>query len=125
MLADIKAAREVYHADLVIPMLHWGHEMCEAPEKSQKVLARKMIDAGADAVIGAHPHVVQTFDVYRGKPIIYSLGNFVFDYFAGDPPVWNGWVAELNFPATGSPDVELHVVEMDRAGIPHIKAGVE
>ena len=59
-----------------------------------------MIDAGADAVIGAHPHVIQTFDVYHGKPIIYSLGNFVFDYYPGDPPVWHGWVAELAFPSS-------------------------
>ncbi len=125
VLADIKTAREVDHAEIVIPMLHWGHELYEAPEKWQKALARKMIDAGADAVIGAHPHVIQTFDVYRGKPIIYSLGNFVFDYYPGDPPVWNGWVAELTFPPSGPPDVDLHVVEMDRSGVPHVKDGVE
>ncbi len=80
---------------------------------------------GADAVIGVHPHVIQTIDVYRGKPIIYSLGNFVFDYYPGDPAVWNGWVAELTFPPSGPPDVDLHVVEMDRSGIPHVKDGVE
>ena len=109
VLADIKTARNVCHADLVIPMLHWGHDRCKAPEKWQKALARKMIDAGADAVIGAHPHVIQTFDVYHGKPIIYSLGNFVFDYYPGDPPIWYGWVAELTFPKSGPPDVELRV----------------
>ncbi len=125
VLADIKAARDVYHADLVIPMLHWGYQLQQAPEQWQKALARKIIDAGADAVIGAHPHVTQTLDVYHGKPIIYSLGNCVFDYNAGDPPVWYGWVAELTFPKSGPPEVELHVVELDRGGIPHVKAGVE
>ena len=76
------------HADLVIPMLHWGEELEPSPDDSQKVLARSLIDAGADAVIGAHPHVSQTVDIYKGRPIIYSLGNFVFDYDPGDPLVW-------------------------------------
>ena len=55
------------------------------PEDNQVKLARKMIDAGADAVIGAHPHIPQTVDWYRGKPIVYSLGNFVFNYLPARP----------------------------------------
>ena len=56
-IADVKAARSVYHADLVMLMLHWGHEMDPGPGDAQKKLARSLIDAGADAVIGGHPHV--------------------------------------------------------------------
>jgi poly-gamma-glutamate synthesis protein (capsule biosynthesis protein) len=119
VLADIRAAKAA-GADLVIPYLHWGDEMEPASNEEQKTLARKMIDAGADAVVGMHPHVTQTVEYYRGKPIIYSLGNFVFDYFAGDPPVWNGWIAELSFDGRTAPDLTLHVVELDPAGVPHL-----
>ena len=91
-----------------------------SPEESQKTLARSMIDAGADAVIGGHPHVTQTVDLYKGRPIIYSLGNFVFDYFPSDPLVWTGWVVRLTFSKSAVPDLEIFVVELDRSGIPHL-----
>jgi hypothetical protein len=79
---DIIAARNVYHADLVIPFMHWGSEHEPLANPRQRTLARLMIDAGADAVIGSHPHVTQDVETYRGKPIVYSLGNFVFDGFS-------------------------------------------
>jgi poly-gamma-glutamate synthesis protein (capsule biosynthesis protein) len=119
VLADIRAAKSA-GADLVIPYLHWGDEMEPAPNEEQRVLARKMIDAGADAVIGSHPHVTQTIDYYRGRPIIYSLGNFVFDYFPTDPPVWYGWIAELSFTDRKSVELTTYTVELDAAGVPHL-----
>ncbi|MDB5920493.1 MAG: poly-gamma-glutamate biosynthesis protein, partial [Massilia sp.] len=79
---DIKLARTQYHADLVIPFMHWGWEHEPLASERQRQLARLMIDAGADAVVGGHPHVTQDVEQYRGKPIIYSLGNFVFDGFS-------------------------------------------
>ncbi len=121
VLADIKQAKAVQHADLVIPMLHWGHEMKSWPDDGQKALARSILDAGADAVIGAHPHVTQTVDLYKGRPIVYSLGNFVFDYFPGDAEVWSGWVVRLTFSKSAPPELETFVVEMDRSGIPHLR----
>jgi poly-gamma-glutamate capsule biosynthesis protein CapA/YwtB (metallophosphatase superfamily) len=121
VVADIRAARSVHHADLVVPMLHWGVEIEPAPEESQRTLARRLIDAGADAIIGGHPHVVQTVEIYKGRPIVYSLGNFVFDYFPGDPLVWQGWVVRLTFPKSGPTDLEVFVVELDRTGFPHLK----
>jgi poly-gamma-glutamate capsule biosynthesis protein CapA/YwtB (metallophosphatase superfamily) len=124
VLADIRAAKSVEHADLVIPVLHWGDELEPAPEEEQKVLARKMIDAGADAVIGSHPHVTQTIDYYRGRPIVYSLGNFVFDYFPTDPPKWYGWIEELSFSNSGV-DLTTHTVELDPAGVPHLSPRTE
>ncbi len=120
VIADIKAARAVHHADLVIPFLHWGHEFRPSPDHAQRKLAREMIDAGADAVIGAHPHVTQTVDFYKGRPIVYSLGNFVFDYFPGDPLAWSGWVVRLTFSKSATPELETFVVELDRTGIPHL-----
>ena len=120
MLADIKAARAEQHADLVIPYLHWGREETPSPAEEQRQLARKLIDAGADAVIGSHPHVTQTVETYRGRPIIYSLGNFVFDYFPKDPPVWIGWIVQLTFGEPTGVEMKTWSVELDAAGVPHL-----
>jgi poly-gamma-glutamate capsule biosynthesis protein CapA/YwtB (metallophosphatase superfamily) len=65
-------------ADLVIVSFHWGKELHGLPEPYQREFAHAAIDAGADCVIGHHPHVLQGFELYRGKPIAYSLGNFAF-----------------------------------------------
>jgi poly-gamma-glutamate synthesis protein (capsule biosynthesis protein) len=65
--------------DKVVVFPHWGDEYTHEPTGPQVAAAHAFIDAGADMVIGAHPHVVQPFEVYRGKPIIYSLGNAMFD----------------------------------------------
>jgi poly-gamma-glutamate synthesis protein (capsule biosynthesis protein) len=79
------------------------------------------LTSGAHAVIGAHPHVVQTVEIYKGRPIVYSLGNFVFDYFPGDPLAWEGWIARLTFPKAGPADLEMLVVELDGTGFTHFK----
>lgn len=63
--------------DVLIFALHWGIEKETLPNAYQVGFARALIDAGADAVLGAHPHVLQGSEVYRGKPIVYSLGNLV------------------------------------------------
>ena len=78
VIAAVKRVRKSERADFVIPFLHWGEELENGPTEAQKTLARRLIDAGADAVVGGHAHVTQTVDYYRGHPIIYSLGNFVF-----------------------------------------------
>ncbi|MDX1967778.1 MAG: CapA family protein [Planctomycetaceae bacterium] len=118
VVADITAARTVERADVVIPFLHWGPELVPQPRKYQQELARRMIDAGASAIVGAHPHVTQTVDLYRGRPIIYSLGNFVFDYYPNDPPVWVGWLARLTFSKSGDVELESTAFEIDEVGIP-------
>lgn len=73
---DVRAAREL--ADVVVPYFHWGREGQFEVMPYQRELARRAIDAGAGLVLGAHPHVVHGVEVYRGVPIVYSLGNFVF-----------------------------------------------
>ena len=65
-------------ADLVIVMFHWGIERDYDPNSVQKELARYSIDHGADLVLGGHPHVLQGIEEYKGKNIVYSLGNFSF-----------------------------------------------
>jgi len=76
-LEAIRKAKE--KADLVVVMVHWGIERNDFPEKYQQGLARQYIDAGADLIIGSHPHVLQGFETYKGKWIAYSLGNFIFN----------------------------------------------
>jgi len=65
--------------NFVIVMPHWGVEYEHDPSSSQIITAHAFVDAGADAVIGGHPHIVETFETYNGVPIVYSLGNFLFD----------------------------------------------
>lgn len=77
VVKDIAAAKK--DADLVIVSMHSGAEYTPNPNSRQKEFARVAIDAGADLVIGHHPHVVQAMENYKGKFIFYSLGNFVFD----------------------------------------------
>jgi poly-gamma-glutamate capsule biosynthesis protein CapA/YwtB (metallophosphatase superfamily) len=121
VVRDIRRARQ--QADIVILFLHWGEELEEKPLPEQQALARRLIDAGADAIIGAHPHVTQTIDWYKGHPVVYSLGNFLFDYFPTDPPVWKGWIVKLTFGADTSPKLEKYGVELDPAGVPHSVPG--
>ena len=69
----------------VIVNMHWGKEYSRDYDAVQKTFARKLIDFGADLIIGHHPHVVQGVEEYKGKYIFYSLGNFIFDqYFSKD-----------------------------------------
>ncbi|MCX2725961.1 CapA family protein [Thermomicrobium sp. 4228-Ro] len=66
-------------ADIVIPYFHWGVEYTLIPTETQRRIAHLAIDSGATLVVGSHPHWVQGIEWYRGRPIFYSLGNFVFD----------------------------------------------
>lgn len=66
-------------ANYVIVFPHWGTEYNATPSPYQKELAHKYIDAGADLVVGSHPHVLQPVEIYKNKTIAYSLGNLVFD----------------------------------------------
>ena len=75
-LSVIREASETH--DFVIANLHWGIESTTTLEDYQRELGQMCIDAGADAVIGSHPHVLQGAEFYNGKPIIYSTGNFWF-----------------------------------------------
>lgn len=75
-VAAIQEAKK--NADLVVVLVHWGQEYKDRPIPDQTNKAHQFIDAGADLVIGSHPHVLQGFESYNGKWIAYSLGNFVF-----------------------------------------------
>ncbi len=74
--ADIQAVRD--QVDWVVVNYHWGVELAKYPGDWQTELARFTIDQGADLVVGHHPHVLQGAEIYKGRPIVYSLGNFIF-----------------------------------------------
>jgi poly-gamma-glutamate synthesis protein (capsule biosynthesis protein) len=72
-------------ARYVIVNVHWGVEYKRNSRKAEQDLAHWFVDQGVTAVIGGHPHVVQEMEIYKGAPIFYSLGNFIFDqYFSTD-----------------------------------------
>ncbi|MGD2136090.1 MAG: CapA family protein [Gemmatimonadales bacterium] len=79
----LEAARDSH--DLLIVTLHWGAEYHRRPDSTQRAAAHAMIDAGADLVIGHHPHVLQGLERYGDGLIAYSLGNFVFDNVSATP----------------------------------------
>ena len=121
--ADIKAARTLYHADLVIPFMHWGLQYVPENDRQRK-LAHLMIRAGADAVIGSHPHVTQAVEYFKGKLIIYSLGNFVFNGFE-EGPSRIGWLARLRLNKQGLVAWDTAAYHITDDGIPHLTKDVE
>lgn len=76
LISEVKKASE--KADVVVAYIHWGEELKTHPVEYQKNISRMLIDAGADLVVGSHPHVVQGLEFYKEKLIAYSLGNLVF-----------------------------------------------
>ena len=92
---DVPAARAA-GADVVIVFPHWGVEYTARPTALQRSLAKACIDAGADLVIGNHPHWAGAVEIYKGRPIWYALGNFVFDQVWSEPTV-EGITLELTF----------------------------
>lgn len=98
--AAIAEARQ--SCDHVIVFVHWGIERAELPEEYQRQLARGYIDAGADLIVGCHPHVLQGFEYYNGVPIIYSLGNYLFSNQTSET-----LLLKTTFSADGSPEIRL------------------
>jgi hypothetical protein len=75
----IKQIKELKHLGYFVAILpHWGYEYVRIPSPRERKLAHRWIDAGADIVVGSHSHIYQTIEEYKGKTIIYSLGNFIF-----------------------------------------------
>jgi poly-gamma-glutamate capsule biosynthesis protein CapA/YwtB (metallophosphatase superfamily) len=106
-------------ASFVFAFVHWGDENTSHVTERQRELARWLIDHGADAVAGSHPHRVQGADSYHGRPIVYSLGNLVFDGAPGLPGWNHGQLLEFNL-ATGRPTFQLVPVELDARGFPSL-----
>lgn len=88
--------------DHVIVFVHWGIERNEYPEDYQHTLAKGYVDAGADLVLGCHPHILQGFEYYKDVPIVYSLGNYLFGSRDGDTLLLQAVFAE-----NGSMEIRL------------------
>lgn len=73
----IKTAKE--NSDIVVAIIHWGTESSHVLEQVQIDTAKEYIDAGADMIVGGHAHTLQGIDFYNNKPIIYNLGDFIFN----------------------------------------------
>jgi poly-gamma-glutamate synthesis protein (capsule biosynthesis protein) len=123
----IAACRE-QGADVVVVAIHWGSPAYWlSPYQGllcayQRPLAHALVDAGADVICGNHPHQLHPVEVYRGKPILYSLGNFIFE--GVDQYPWMGReaiIARLTF--RGQPDCELIPLLLDDRGFPQIAGG--
>ena len=97
--------------DFVIVMPHWGTEYKTTSTENQKYLAYRWIDAGADMVIGGHPHVIEESEIYKDKYIYYSLGNYIFDqWFEED--VKNGLAVNFKFTKEATGEEVLKNIEL-------------
>jgi hypothetical protein len=106
--------------DFIILYIHWGIEYEKiASELEQIDIARYSIDCGVDIVIGTHPHVPQNIDIYKGKPIFYSLGNFIFNGFLDEKNAKIGWILELELSKNKKIDWQIHYVNIDNYGFPN------
>jgi poly-gamma-glutamate capsule biosynthesis protein CapA/YwtB (metallophosphatase superfamily) len=112
-LPKIAEARQ--NADVVIVFAHWGNEFHRDPFDSQITLAQKWVDAGADLVLGAHTHVYGGLQELSGKPVVYSMGNFIFDQYWSTPTMESA-LTEITFQGTRVVQIRLHpYVILDQA----------
>lgn len=122
MIAAVRAAKT--KADFVVVSMHAGDEYATAPNQSQITFAHAAIDAGAELVLGHHPHVIQPIEHYRGKYIFYSLGNFVFDQMQS-PETRRGLAVKIFFDAAGVSHFEKHPVLINDYSQPKFVAETE
>jgi gamma-polyglutamate biosynthesis protein CapA len=108
------------NADLVVVNVHWGQEYDTEATPRQKALAKAMVDAGADIIIGHHPHVLQSFDVYKDGIIFYSLGNFVFDQ--GWTRTKDSAMVQYNLTEDGTASIDVIPLQIEEAA-PRLATG--
>jgi poly-gamma-glutamate synthesis protein (capsule biosynthesis protein) len=117
--SQIAAAKK--QADYVIVSFHWGVEKASSPSSTQVRFGRGAIDAGADAVLSHHPHVIQGVEYYKGKVIAYSLGNFVFS--PGSTPGHDTMILSMKLTPGGVTDVNARAMFIDGSGRPTVAKG--
>ncbi|MDO5335748.1 MAG: CapA family protein [Coriobacteriia bacterium] len=99
MVSKIKEARD-NGAQVIIDYIHWGIEREAVPDSDQRTLGHAAIDAGATLVIGSHPHVIQGYEKYNDRYIVYSMGNFCFGGNA-NPTDKDTWIFQQTFKVEG------------------------
>lgn len=118
--AGIKEARN--HAGIVVVQYHWGTEYQSQPDENQIYLGHYTIDAGADLVIGNHPHWVQPVEIYKGKLITYAHGNYVFDQMWSEKTK-QGVIGRYTFYDKQLVAVEYLPVQIEGYGQPYFLEG--
>ena len=119
ILEKIKKAKENKIADVIIISLHWGEEYQTVSNQFQKNLAHKLVDVGADVVVGHHPHVAQDIERYKDGIIFYSLGNFVFDQNFSKETM-EGLVTEIKIKDSKIDKVNIYKAQMNKYYQPSI-----
>jgi len=110
--------------DFVVVSFHWGVEYSPDASHAQRVLAHRAVDAGADLILGHHPHVIQGLELYRDRLIAYSLGDFVFDHYSR--PTGEAFVLRVTMNRSGPPSfVVVPVYLSQESGVPAIVSGEE
>lgn len=110
-------------SDIVMVMPHWGKEYSTMQNTWQIKLGHILIDAGADAVIGSHPHVIEPSEVYNGKPIYYSMGNFVFDQMQNITNATDGEIVEVNIIDKKISSTNAFRIKIGKDGRPALASG--
>lgn len=105
---NIQSYKKLYPKNYIVVLLHWGVEYQTNPTPYQRRAAHGIIRSGADAIIGHHPHVIQKEEYFEGKPIFYSLGNFIFDQ--KKPETSRSLIVELHFT---SKEVSIHKIPVN------------
>lgn len=101
------------NANYVVVIVHGGHEHCQLPSPRMKETYRFFIDAGADAVVNHHQHCFSGYEIYNGKPIVYGLGNFAFDWDGKRNSKWNqGYLVKLDLKYV----VEIDLIPYEQYG---------
>lgn len=117
-----KACRDIALArgdvDLIVVFNHWGTEGQTSPDVHQQTFGHALVDAGADLVVGAHAHVLQPEEWYRGKLIFYGLGNFVFAGMGFDERHRVGGLLEIDLSRRGVVARRLYRTRLDDTGAP-------
>ncbi len=113
-----QVAAAAKQADFVVVSFHWGVEYSPTATAAQRTLAHKVIDAGADLVLGHHPHVDQGLEIYKNKLIAYSLGGFVFDRHSR-PETGQSFVLQVSIPKEGRTTGEIIPIWLsETSGVP-------
>jgi poly-gamma-glutamate capsule biosynthesis protein CapA/YwtB (metallophosphatase superfamily) len=108
--ADIAAARDA-GADVVVVLPHWGTEYTAAPTSKQRVHAGELAAAGSTLILGSHSHLAGAMELVNGSPVLYSLGNLVFDLTRSEETV-EGLVVEITFVGARPTQIRLHPTVM-------------
>ena len=106
--------------DVLVVAMHWGIELADYPGSDQTSLAKAMVDSGADVILGHHSHCLQGVAVYKNKPILYSVGNFVFT--SSSVKARTGAIGVITMDKNGLKELQMIPTRLDR-GQPQLLQG--